>query len=34
MDPDNAQNSNLNLPLAADKVYQRNRFNRQIFDAL
>ena len=25
---------NLNLPSAVDKVYQRNSFTRQIFDAL
>ena len=34
MDPDNAQHFNLNLPSAVDKVYQRNNFSRQIFDAL
>ena len=34
MDPDNAQHFNLNLPLAVDKVYQRNSFSRQMFDAL
>ena len=34
MDPDTAQHFNLNLPLAVDKVYQRNSFSRQIFDAL
>ena len=33
MDPDNAQHFNLNLPSAVDKVYQRNNFSRQIFDA-
>ena len=34
MDPDNAQQFNLNLPAAVDKVYQRKSFSRQIFDAL
>ena len=34
MDPDNAQDFNLNLPSAVDKVYQRNSLNMQIFDAL
>ena len=34
MDPDNAQHFNLNLPSAVDKVYQRNSFSRQMFDAL
>ena len=34
MDPDNAHNFNLNLPSAVDKVYQRNSFSRQMFDAL
>ena len=34
MDPDNAQQIRLNLALAVDKVYQRNIFSRQIFDAL
>ena len=29
MDPDNAQHF-----MAVDKVYQRNSFSRQIFDAL
>ena len=33
MDPDNAQHFNLNLPSAVGKVYQRNSFSRQIFDA-
>ena len=34
MDPDNAQHFKVNLPLAVDKVYQRNSFSRQMFDAL
>ena len=34
MDPDNAQHLNLNLASAVDKVYQRNSFSRQIFDAI
>ena len=34
MDPDNAQHFNLNLLSADDKVYQRNSFSRQVFDAL
>ena len=34
IDPDNAQHFNLNLPSAVDKVYQRNSFSRQIFDAI
>ena len=34
IDPDNAQHFNLNLPSAVDKVYQRNSFSRQMFDAL
>ena len=29
-----AQHYNLTLPSAVDKVYQRNSFSRQIFDAL
>ena len=34
MDPDNAQHFNLNVPLAVDKVNQRNILSRQIFDDL
>ena len=34
MDPDNAQHVNPNLPSAVGKVYQRNSFSRQMFDAL
>ena len=34
MDPDIAQHFNLNLPSAVGKVYQRNSFSRQMFDAL
>ena len=34
MDPDNAQHFNLNLPSGVDKVYQRNSFSMQMFDAL
>ena len=34
MDPDNAQHFSLDLASAVDKVYQRNMYSRQTFDAL